>query len=115
MDNKDLIDLDGEFGSGSSNLPNSTAVLVLGIISIALCLAWGFIGVVCGIIALVLFKKDNVLYKNNPSKYSESSYKNLKAGQVCAIIGLILSSLMLLYIIFIFVAVAGAGAFSGLN
>ena len=109
MIDKEVIDLDNDFISkGNELLPNSTAVLVLGIISIVTCFAWGIPGLVCGIIALVLFKKDNTLYKSNPSRYSISSYKNMKAGHVCAIIGLCLSALVLLYIIVVFLFLGGA-------
>ncbi len=86
------------------NLPNSTAVLVLGIISIVSCFCYGVPGVVCGIIALVLAKKSGEEYFMNPDVYSLSSLNNLKAGKVCGIIGLILSGLyiilMIVYIIF---------------
>jgi hypothetical protein len=75
-------------------LPNSTAVLVLGILSIVICC---FFGVIMGIIALVLASKGKVLYDSNPMLYTESSYNNLKAGKICAIIGLILSALTTLY------------------
>lgn len=78
------------------NLPNSTAVLVLGIISIVSCWIYGVPGVICGIIALVLFNKDKKLYEENPEIYL-TSYKNAKAGQICAIIGLSLSGLVLIY------------------
>lgn len=46
------------------NLPNSTAVLVLGIISIVFC---SFIGLVTGIIALSLSAKDLRLYADAPN------------------------------------------------
>ncbi len=81
------------------DLPNATAVLVLGILSIVFCWCYGIIGVVLGVIALVLANKDLKLYKENPKKYTESSYKNLNAGKVTAIIGLSLSGIFLLYII----------------
>lgn len=121
MDNE-IIDLDDKLGTGSAAMPNATAVLVLGIISIATCWLYGVPGLICGIIALALFKKDNALYKANPSKYSESSYKNLKAGQVCAIIGLSLSALFFLYFLFvivlfgsIFATAASSGVFENLE
>ena len=107
MSDREVIDLDSGFTNGNDTLPNSTAVLVLGIISIATCWFYGIPGLVCGIISLVLFKKDNSLYKSNPSKYSVSSYKNLKAGQVCGIIGLSLSGLFVLYIIVAFLFIGG--------
>ncbi|MGZ3885118.1 MAG: CCC motif membrane protein, partial [Bacteroidia bacterium] len=80
-------------------VPNSVAVLVLGIISIALCWCYGIIALVCGIIALALSGKALELYKANPSQYTLASYNNLKAGRVCAIIGICLSGLMLVYVI----------------
>lgn len=92
---------------GLQPVPNSTGVLVLGIISIPTCFCWGIIGLVCGIIALVLASKGNALYKANPSGYTVSSYNNLKAGKVCGIIGVCLSGLYLLYVIFI-IAIMGA-------
>lgn len=88
-------------------LPNATAVLVLGIISIATCWCYGIPGIICGIIALVMGGKAKVLYNANPGKYSESSFKNMKAGHVCAIIGTVLSALYLVFII-IYLLVVGA-------
>ncbi|NQX32092.1 DUF4190 domain-containing protein [Pedobacter boryungensis] len=78
-------------------LPNSTVVLVLGILSIVFCCCYGILGLIPAIIALVLSKKDRTLYEMNPALYTLSSYKNLNAGRVCAIIGLILNILSLLY------------------
>jgi len=86
-------------------LPNSTAILVLGILSIVLCC--GFVGVILGIIALAMSGKANALYMANPNYYSLSSYKNMKAGKTCAIIGTILSGLSIIYWI-IYVVILGA-------
>jgi hypothetical protein len=71
-------------------LPNATAVLVLGIISIVGCFCYGIPGIICGIIALILAAKSKALYFANPGMYTPGSYNNLAAGRVCAIIGLIL-------------------------
>jgi hypothetical protein len=81
------------------SVPNSAAVLILGILSIVLCFCYGLIGLILGIIALVLASKANALYKANPGMYSLSSYNNLKAGKICAIIGVVLSSLYLIFIV----------------
>jgi hypothetical protein len=71
------------------NLPNSTAVLVLGILSIVfICPYISLVSIVLGIIALVLAARDQNLYNADPGRYFYSSYNNLKAGRVCAIIGL---------------------------
>jgi len=82
-------------------IPNSTASLVLGIISIALCWCYGLPALICGIIALVLANKGNALYNENPGQYTIGSYSNLKAGRVCGIIGICLSVLAFLYFIII--------------
>ena len=83
-----------------SNLPNATAALVLGIISLVGALCYGIVGVICGIIGLVLANKDRKLYEAAPELYSTSSYSTLNAGRVCSIIGLILGSLVVLIMIF---------------
>jgi ABC-type phosphate transport system permease subunit len=84
-------------------LPNANTVLVLGIISILSCFWFSLIGLTLGIIALVMASKSNKLFQQNPKMYTQASYKNLKAGKVCAIIGTCLSAIYLL-IITIFVA-----------
>ncbi len=84
---------------GQPQLPNSTAVLVLGIVSIVGCSCYGIVGLITGIIALVLAGKANALLRQNPGKYSEASLKNLKAGRVCAIIGTSLSAVFLIVFI----------------
>lgn len=81
------------------SLPNSNAVLVLGIISIAACWCWGFPGLICGIIALVLSSKSEIIYRAEPNNYTPGSYSNLKAGKVCAIIGVCLSGFIVLNVI----------------
>jgi hypothetical protein len=80
-------------------LPNGTAVLVLGIISIVGCFCYGIAGIVCGIIALVLAGKDLKLYKADPGLYTAASLSNLKSGRICAIIGLSLSAVYLVVVI----------------
>lgn len=73
-------------------LPNSTGVLVLGVLSIVFCCCYGIIGLTFGIIALYLSKQGVSLYESNPDAYTSVSYNNLKAGRICAIIGIVLSS-----------------------
>ncbi len=92
-------------------LPNSTGVLVLGILSIVFCFCYGVFGIVFGIIALVMAKKATSLYINTPEVFTEGSYKNMKAGKICAIVGLCLSSfyliIVLIYISFFAAAIGG--------
>jgi len=99
-------------GMNNQQLPNSTTVLVLGILSIVFCFCYGVLGIAFGIIALVLANKDNKLYQVSSSSYTESSYKNMKAGKVCAIVGLSLSSLYIIMVV-IYLTIFGA-AFSAI-
>jgi len=94
-------------------LPNSTAILALGIASIVTCCCYGFLGLICGVICLVMFKKANELYNLNPDKYTESSLKNLKAGKIMGIVGLSLSGLCFIYYI-VYIILYGAFAVSQL-
>ncbi|NBP05313.1 MAG: hypothetical protein EBV15_03705 [Bacteroidetes bacterium] len=99
--------LDNNFGNaqGAVALPNSTAVLVLGILSLVMCFCYGIIGLILGIIGLSMAGKDLQRYKMNPNAYTISSYNNLKAGRVCSIIGIILSGLYFIIIIIYLIAV----------
>ena len=54
-----------EKNTALESVPNSTAVLVLGICSIPACFCWGILGLALGIVALVLAKKSKVAYENN--------------------------------------------------
>ena len=87
---------------GSGDIPNSVAVLVLGICSIVGCIFWGIPGVVCGIISLSLFKNVKSVYLSNPSYY-QNSYKNAQAGMICGIIGVSLSGLFVLILLLGFI------------
>lgn len=91
------------------SLPNATPVLVLGILSIVMCCCYGVIGLILAIVALILSRKDRATYAAHMSFYTESSYKNLNAGRVCAIIGLVLN-ILLIVIMIIFVAIFGLAA-----
>lgn len=75
-------------------LPNSTLVLVFGILSIIGCCCWGIVGLVFGIIAMVMAQKATELYNANPEIYT--GYSNVKTGKILAIIGIVLSTLMVL-------------------
>ncbi|MBN1199833.1 MAG: hypothetical protein JXA23_10810 [Bacteroidales bacterium] len=84
------------------NLPNSTVVLTLGILSIVFSIWYlSFVGVILSIIALVLAGKDMALYTSNSSKYTLSSYNNLKAGRICALIGLTVAIIFTVIIILV--------------
>ncbi|WP_299336203.1 CCC motif membrane protein [uncultured Psychroserpens sp.] len=80
-------------------LPNSTLILVFGIISIVLCWCYGIIGIPLSIIALVLASKAKKTYMEEPELYT--GYQNMNIGKILAIIGLILNVLFLCYVIYI--------------
>ena len=97
------------------NLPNATAVLVLGILSIVLsCWYFSIIGVILSIIALVLASKDLTLYYSKPNEYTLSSFNNLKAGRVCAIIGLTVAIIFFIFLVLILVGVLVSLPFWGM-
>lgn len=88
-------------------LPNSTIVLIFGIISILGCCCWGILGIIFGALALYLAKKDTELYMASPELYV--GYDNIKTGKILAIIGLVLSIASLIYSIYIFTTVGIEG------
>lgn len=76
--------------------PNSTGVLVLGILSIIFA---GLIGLILGIIALNMAGSARAAVAAEPARYTKSSVSNLNAGRVCGIIGVSISGLVLLIVI----------------
>jgi hypothetical protein len=81
-------------------LPNGTAVIILGILSIVTCCCYGILGLILGVVAIVLANKDAKLYNEKPELYS--NYSNIKTGKILAYIGIVLSVLYLIYIVWIF-------------
>ena len=76
-------------------LPNSTLILVFGILSILTCCCYGVVGLILGIVTIVLAKKATDLYTENPENYT--GIQNVKTGKILAIIGISLSALYLLF------------------
>lgn len=89
------------------NLPNATAVLTLGILSILTCCCWGFIGLTLGIIALFLYRKDIKLYQESPELYL--NYQNLNIGRILAIIGVVLSAIYFIINIYLYAVIGEQG------
>ncbi|AVR46740.1 hypothetical protein C7S20_16520 [Christiangramia fulva] len=75
-------------------LPNSTLILVFGILSILGCCCYGVLGVVFGIIALVMSKRAIEIYNADPELYT--GFQNVKTGRILAIIGLALSAISII-------------------
>lgn len=78
-------------------LPNATLILVFGILSIVTCCCYGLIGLILGIVALVLANKATKVYAENPEAYT--GFQNVKTGKILAIIGIVLSALYLLFVL----------------
>ena len=87
-------------------LPNSTAVLIMGIISLVTALVGCaflpifLISVTLSIVALVMAKPGLGMHRSAPGAYS--GHGNLVAGQICAIVSLCLSVLLVLLTIGLF-------------
>ncbi len=88
-------------------LPNSTLILVFGIVSIVTCCCYGVIGLIFGIIALVLANGAMKKYKAEPELYT--GYSSVNTGRILAIIGVVLNVIYLGYIIYIFSTIGYEG------
>ena len=91
--------------TGSTRMKNAVATLVLGIISIVTCFCYGIIGLIIGIIALAISRSEWAAYKANPARFHKGDASNMKAGRICATIGLCLGAAYLLFIIIYFIVV----------
>jgi hypothetical protein len=85
---------------------NATAVLVLGILSIVGSFCYGVLGLILGIIALAIAAGPTRQYRQDPQRYTDSSYSTLKAGKICGIIGLVLSLVVIVVFVLFFLLVA---------
>ncbi len=89
------------------DLPRADLTLALGIISIITCFILGVVGIAVGLLARKTSNESVELYELAPELYTNHSYKNLKAGRMCAKIGIILSSIFLGFVL-IFYVIKGA-------
>ncbi len=80
-------------------LPQANLVLALGVLSVVGACCYGIIGLILGILALFISSSDLTAYTQNPSRYLTKSYNNLTTGRTCAIIGIVLSCIVLMFII----------------
>ncbi|MFN4763614.1 CCC motif membrane protein [Gillisia sp. Q332] len=91
-------------------LPNSTLILIFGILSIIGCCCYGLVGLIFGVITLVLAKKASDTYAENPEMYN--GYQNVKSGKILAIIGV---SLSVIYIVILIVGLIMYGGIEGIQ
>lgn len=76
---------------GITPLPDSSTVLVLGILAILGSFCYGIFGLILGVVALGVSSRPSRLLRESPNSYSVGSISNFKAGKVCAIVGLCIS------------------------
>jgi small-conductance mechanosensitive channel len=98
------------------NLPNANLTLILGILSVLLCW-WHFVsfaGIILALVSLVLANKDTTLYRSNPEQYTLSSLNNIKTGRTCAIIGLIISVIVFVFVILLVIGIIAVLPFWGM-
>ncbi len=95
-------DVSTEAGLPPEKAPHSGTVLTLGILSIigGCCLS-GIPGLILAAIAIYLYKKGNEAYLASPESYIEKSYNNLKLGRTFAIVGFVVSIIMLILNIYL--------------
>jgi len=88
--------------TGNEKLPNSSGVLVLGIIGLVL--FFNIIGLVCSIIAVSMASGALRAYNEDPMRYDETSYKQVKSGRTCGVIGMSLFGFAVIVVLLIIAA-----------
>jgi hypothetical protein len=94
-----------EFEFVKVDLPHASWVFRLGIFSVIFFFAGGILGLLAGILALKLYKKPYKLYTVAPELYNKSSFRNIKAGKILAIFGIVLSTIVFLVFLIILILV----------
>lgn len=90
-------------------LPNVTIAIILAILSYLCCCIGGVPGLILAGIAFFLVRKDENLYRENPEGYS--NYGPLKTAKILAIIGLVLSIIFLVIMIYNIQKIGGWDAY----
>ena len=85
--------------TAQENLPYSTAVLIMGILSIPGAFFFGFPGIIIGLADFLLAKRNMALYRAAPDSYTPTGYSNTNTGRICSLIGLSLGSFFFLLIV----------------
>lgn len=104
-----------QFAGGSGQTQGKAiASLVLGIVSLVMCLSYGVVGMPCAILAVVFAKKARLAVQAGTAPVS--SLGMASAGRVCGIVGIILNGLALAFLLFyvvLFLGILGAAAAGG--
>ncbi|KPM31710.1 Putative integral membrane protein [Croceitalea dokdonensis DOKDO 023] len=80
-------------------LPNSTLVLVFGILSLVTFCCYGIFGVLFGLLAIILGNAALKKHKENPGMYIGEG--NAKIGRILGILGLILGLALILFVVWL--------------
>lgn len=91
------------------DLPESSTVLVLGILSLIFSFSCGIIGLILGIITVVMASSQKKLYFSSPDAYTESSYKNMSAGRVCGVVSICIAAVLFVFAVLILCGIAVLG------
>ena len=75
------------------DIPNFNTIYWLGICSLIGLFCCGCANIICAIIALIMASQATKMYNENPEKFTETSFKKIKTGKTCSIIGIILGVL----------------------
>jgi len=98
------------------NLPSARIILILGILSIVFC--WwhliSFVGIALGVVTLILARKETILYETNPGRFTLISYNNVKTGRICAIIGLVISVIVFIFVLMVIIGLLATLPFWGM-
>ena len=78
-------------------LPNATLIVILGALSLVTSCCYGVVGLVLSIVTLVLAGSAKKQYLADPELYD--NYSQIKTGKILAIIGLVLSIIVILIVI----------------
>lgn len=92
------------------------ASMVLGIVSIITCFAYGLIGMPCGVLAVMFARKARLAVQDGTAP--ATSLGMASAGRICGWVGIVLNSIgLLLFFVYIgfiiFAIIAGASGGSG--
>lgn len=93
----------------NQKLPNSTLILVLGIISIICSCCCSIIGSIIGLIGLLVANSSIKTYNENPEMYID--YNTVKTGRILNIVGIVLGIISIGWAIYSIQAMGGWDAY----
>ena len=107
------IDRYAQGGNTPDELKDLKASKTLGIVSIVTsivcCVIYGIPGLVTGIIGLVLANQTQKIYDLNPEKYGLETGQHIKNAKTLNIIGICISSLIILALVVFYIVMALVG------